>query len=74
MSKNTRIDEDNIVNSIIGSGSEFKGEFKIKTVEHLNHQGILENINVIRWEVCCDEPQNSKIGIADSKICLHITE
>jgi len=29
MSKNTRIDEDNIVNSIIGSGSEFKGEFKI---------------------------------------------
>ena len=51
-----------------------KGEFKIKTVEHSNHQGILENINVIRWEVCCDEPQNSKIGIADSKICLHITE
>ena len=50
------------------------GEFKIKTVEHSNHQGILENINVIRWEVCCDEPQNSKIGIADSKICLHITE
>ena len=51
-----------------------KGEFKIKTVEHYNHQGILENINVIRWEVCCDEPQNSKIGIADSKICLPITE
>ena len=51
-----------------------KGEFKIKTVEHSNHQGILENINVIRWDVCCDEPQNSKIGIADSKICLHITE
>lgn len=51
-----------------------KGEFKIKTVEHFNHQGILENINIIRWEVCCDKPQNSKIGIADSKICLHITE
>ncbi len=29
MSKNNRIDEDNIVNSIIGAGSEFKGEFKI---------------------------------------------
>ncbi len=29
MAKNTRVDEDNIVNSIIGSGSEFKGEFKI---------------------------------------------
>lgn len=29
MVKMNRIDEDNIVNSIIGSGSEFKGEFKI---------------------------------------------
>ncbi len=29
MAKNNRLDEDNIVNSIIGSGSEFRGEFKI---------------------------------------------
>ncbi len=29
MTKQNRIDEDNIVNSIIGAGSEFKGEFKI---------------------------------------------
>jgi len=29
MTKLNRIDEDNIVNSIIGAGSEFKGEFKI---------------------------------------------
>ncbi len=29
MTKLNRIDEDNIVNSIIGIGSEFKGEFKI---------------------------------------------
>ncbi len=29
MAKLNRVDEDNIVNSIIGAGSEFKGEFKI---------------------------------------------
>lgn len=29
MARLNRIDEDNIVNSIIGAGSEFKGEFKI---------------------------------------------
>ncbi len=29
MAKLNRIDEDNIINSIIGTGSEFKGEFKI---------------------------------------------
>ncbi len=29
MPRINRIDEDNIVNSIIGAGSEFKGEFKI---------------------------------------------
>ena len=29
MPRLNRIDEDNIVNSIIGAGSEFKGEFKI---------------------------------------------
>lgn len=29
MAKLNRIDEDNIINSIIGAGSEFKGEFKI---------------------------------------------
>lgn len=29
MARTTRVAEDNIVNSIIGEGSEFKGEFKI---------------------------------------------
>jgi len=29
MARLTRVDDDNIVNSIIGAGSEFKGEFKI---------------------------------------------
>lgn len=29
MAKLNRLDEDNIINSIIGAGSEFKGEFKI---------------------------------------------
>jgi cytoskeletal protein CcmA (bactofilin family) len=29
MARNTKLAEDNIVNSIIGEGSDFKGEFKI---------------------------------------------
>ncbi len=48
--------------------------FSVKTVDHSNHEGKLEQIYVISWEIDCSEPQNSKIGIADCKICLHRME
>lgn len=48
--------------------------FSVKTVDHSNHEGELEQIYVISWEIDCSEPQNSKTGIADCKICLHRME
>lgn len=47
-----------------------QSEFRIETVEHSNHEGKMEQIHVISWEIDCSEPQNSKTGIADCKICL----
>lgn len=44
MAKNKKIPEDNIVNSIIGEGSEFKGEFKINGLLRIDgkFQGTIE--------------------------------
>ncbi len=47
-------------------------DFYIEAVEHSNHEGNLETIYRISWKIDCSEPQNSKTGIANSKICLNI--
>ncbi len=51
-----------------------QSEFQIETVDHSNHEGKPEKIHVISWKIDCSEPQNSKIGIANSKICLHVSD
>ena len=48
------------------------GEFCIETVDHSNHEGEIEKVSAIKWKIDCSEPQNSKTGIANSKICLNI--
>ncbi|OHD67933.1 MAG: cell division protein [Spirochaetes bacterium RBG_16_49_21] len=44
MTRNGKLAEDNIVNSIIGEGSDFKGEFKINGLLRIdgNFQGTIE--------------------------------
>ena len=60
--------------SIEADGVVIHGEKHSVKLEVEDHEGELEQIHVIRWEIDCDEPQNSKTGIADCKICLHILE
>ena len=51
-----------------------QSDFMIETVDHSNHEGMPEKVHVIRWEVAYSEPLVNKTGIADSKICLRISE